>query len=352
MAKTSNETQSAAQIVKNAEKTHPNIVKVGDYGAPRSKMPTGVFPLDLALLGGLPTGKVITLYGMESSCKTSLALRTIGIAQKREPNKRAVFIDVENSFDPHWAKKLGVDTDSLIYVRPIAAEQAVDLCSAFCSADDVSVIVLDSIGALVTQTEADDSAEKLEVGRRGILVGKLYRKTVYEQNLHEVNDRIPPTLILINQIRYKIGVMYGDPETLPGGMPFKFGSHLTMRLYGKGEVDKKVSSNVDAFRKITCTIKKAKFQLAAKTVEFQMALMPHGKFSYGDCPDWNTVSAFAKNYGMLFKNDDGQWELNGVTSKTLAPIEEHFYGDIEFGQQIRQMVLEKVAEDPAYDGVG
>lgn len=352
MGKGSKDGLTTDEIVKNAEKTHPNIVTIGDYGSPHEKLPTGVFQLDLALLGGFPAGKVITVYGMEASCKTTLALKTIGIAQKRDPSRRCVFIDVENSFDPEWAKKLGVDTDALVYVRPITAEQAVDLTVAFCSAIDVSIVVLDSVGALVTQAEADDSAEKAEVGKRGILVGKLYRKTMYEQNLQEVEGRTPPTLILINQIRMKIGVMYGSPETLPGGMPFKFGSSLVLRLYGTGEMDKGVSKNVDAFRKITCTIKKAKMQLAAKAVEFHIALLPHKGFSYGDSPDWNTVSAFAKNYGLLGKNDDGEWELMGVASKTLEPLRDHYYSDAEFGTEVRQAVLERVAEDPAHDGAG
>lgn len=338
-------------VIANAMKVHPGIVKVGDYGVPTGRMPTGVFPLDLALGGGLPTGKVITIYGPEQSAKTTVCLKTIALQQRLHPEKSAVFIDVENSFDPVWAQKLGVNTDTLVYVRPIAAEQAVDLCCAFMAAEDVSVIVLDSIGALVTQAEADKSAADAEVGKRGLLVGKLYRKSNYEMNLHEVESRTAPTLILINQIRYKIGVMYGDPETLPGGMPFKFGSSLILRLYGKGEADKTVSKQLDAWRTVSGVVKKAKMPIMAKSFEFKLAMVPHKSLGFGDCPDWNTVSAFAKTYELLTK-DGAEWTVLGFASKTLAPIEEEYYRNPVFANDLKAKVMELALDDPAYsDGV-
>ena len=283
--------------------TGEDIITIGATVPDPPRIPSGVFSIDLALSGGVPVGRLTVLYGTESSMKTTFSLKLLANAQKQFPDKRCVFVDLEGTFSSSWARSLGVDTESLAYVVPQNAEQAVDVIEALMYADDVSMIVVDSLAAMVTQRELDSSSDKALVGVQGILINKLYRKVTRALNTAHTHGRIP-TLVFINQIRYKVGVMYGDPETMQGGPSFKFAASLMLRFTAKDEMDKAIHPTLPVFKKISVVVKKWKVPVVSKTAEAHIATVPNQKLglNVGDSYDMATIFHYLKKFEFLSKN--------------------------------------------------
>src|SRR5881396_4195880 len=178
-------------------------------------IPTGALSLDAALgVGGVPRGRVIEIYGPESSGKTTLALHVVAEAQKA--GGIAAFIDAEHALDPSWAKKLGVDLEMLLVSQPSYGEEAMNITEMLIKSNAVDVIVIDSVAALVPQKELDGEMGDSHVGLQARLMSQAMRK------LTGAISKSKCTVIFINQIREKIGVMFGNPETTPGGRALKF----------------------------------------------------------------------------------------------------------------------------------
>lgn len=328
------------------------IISVGVTVEDPQRLPSGIFQLDLQLGGGIPEGRVTVVYGTESSGKTSLCYRWIAQAQRRYPDKQCVFIDLERTFSPQWAKTMGVDTDKLVYVKPTHAEQAVDVMQALVhEADDVSFIGLDSIAALVTQRELNEEAEKAMVGVQGILINKLYRKLT--QSMAEAHSRgFCPTVVLINQIRFKVGVMMGDPETMPGGPSFKYAASMVLRTYGKDEMLKEISTKLPAFKKVSVIVKKWKVPISARNSEFLIALLANPKLNLkvGDSYDTGTIMHYLKSYELLTKADKKGWVLHDdageiiAETPTLDALETQIQNDREFDAKVRDLIFRVVLE--------
>jgi recombination protein RecA len=328
------------------------VVRIGVVRDDPDRLPTGIFQLDLAIGGGLPKGRIAILYGPESSMKTTVALKALKNAQKLIPNKRAVFVDLEHTLTKSWAQKLGVDTDSLIHVKPHNAEQAVDIIVALAhEGEDVSVVVVDSLAALVTNREIEESAEKAMVGVQGLLINKLYRKLSQAMGAADENGGAP-TMILINQIRFKVGVMMGDPETMPGGPSFKFASSLTLRLYGKDEFLKEVSTSLPAYKKISAIVKKWKVPITARNCEFVVATVdnPKLKLTVGQSYDMGSLMHYLKSFELLVKGDKAGWILRDDHGeilgefKTLDAVEARIRDDAEFSDTVRGLIVREVLE--------
>lgn len=319
---------SAEDVLKAMKKEHGDLaVKNGNDGYIQiNRIPTGIFPLDLTIGGGFPMGRCSVVYGPESSNKTNIVLKAIGMAQKLMPTKKAVLVDAEGTYDPKWARKMGVDTEALIVATPEYAEQAVDIIEAFLYATDVSIVALDSIAALSTQNEIESSAEKMSVGGASLVIGKMFKKATVSFNRMRNQGLEPPALIGINQTRFKIGVMFGDPETMPGGNALKFASSLTLRVYGKNEIDKKIHPVLPAFKVTSVIVKKWKMAVLATTCEFKMQMLDSGTSSAGDVSDWNTVSTYLKELGYLVKEKTG-WGFGGKSYKILDEIKAELYVD-------------------------
>jgi len=184
---------------------------------------TGSLSLDLALGGaGIPRGRVTELYGPESSGKTTLALHTIASAQKA--GGVAAFIDAEHALDTTWAKRLGVDVSSMLVSQPDTGEQALDITEMLVKSNSVDIIVVDSVAALTPKAEIEGEMGDTHVGRQARLMSQAMRK------LTAIISRSKTALVFINQIRMKIGVMFGNPETTPGGKALKFYSSVRMDL--------------------------------------------------------------------------------------------------------------------------
>jgi recombination protein RecA len=209
-----------AQIEKNHGKG--SVMRLGDeVRAPMSVIPTGSIALDVALgIGGLPRGRVVEIYGPESSGKTTLALHAVANAQAA--GGIAAFIDAEHALDPEYAKALGVDTDSLLVSQPDTGEQALEIADMLIRSGAIDLVVVDSVAALVPRAEIEGEMGDSHVGLQARLMSQALRKIAGA--LSNTNT----TMIFINQLREKIGVMFGSPETTTGGKALKF--YASVRL--------------------------------------------------------------------------------------------------------------------------
>ncbi len=205
-------------------------------------VPTGALSLDLALGGkGIPVGRVVEIYGPESSGKTTLALKTLGNAQRG--GGVAAFIDAEHALDPSWARRLGVNVDELLVSQPSSGEEALEICELLVRSNAVNMIVVDSVAALVPRAELEGDMGDAHVGLQARLMSQALRK------LTAAINRTHCTVIFINQIREKIGVMFGSPETTTGGRALKFYSSIRIdvrRISAIKEADVNVGNRVRA----------------------------------------------------------------------------------------------------------
>lgn len=184
-------------------------------------IPTGALALDIALgIGGIPKGRIIEIYGPESSGKTTIALHIVAESQKLGGN--AAFIDAEHALDPGYAKKLGVDVENLIISQPDTGEQALEITEALVRSNAVDIVVIDSVAALVPKTEIDGEMGQATIGLQARLMSQALRK------LTGAINKSKAAVIFINQLREKVGVIYGNPETTTGGRALKF--YSTIRL--------------------------------------------------------------------------------------------------------------------------
>ena len=198
-------------VMKLGESAHMNIEVI----------PTGALGLDIALgVGGVPRGRIVEIFGPESSGKTTVALHIVAEAQKA--GGEAAFIDAEHALDPNYAKKLGVNIDNLIVSQPDTGEQALEIAEALVRSGAIDVIVIDSVAALVPKAEIDGEMGDSHVGLQARLMSQALRK------LAGVISKSNTTCIFINQLREKVGIMFGNPETTPGGRALKF--YASVRL--------------------------------------------------------------------------------------------------------------------------
>ncbi len=199
-----------------------SVMKLGEYKAMEVEaIPTGALSLDMALgIGGLPRGRIVEIYGPESSGKTTLALHVVAEAQKE--GGEAAFIDAEHALDPVYAKKLGVNIDDLIVSQPDTGEQALEITESLVRSGALDVIVVDSVAALVPKAEIDGEMGDSHMGLQARLMSQALRK------LAGAINKTKTVIIFINQLREKIGVMFGNPETTTGGRALKF--YASVRL--------------------------------------------------------------------------------------------------------------------------
>jgi recombination protein RecA len=202
-----------------------------DHVADVPSIPSGSLGLDLALgIGGIPRGRILEIYGPESSGKTTLCLHVVANTQKE--GGTVAFIDAEHALDPVYAKKLGVDLDSLLVSQPDSGEQALEICEMLVRSGSVDVIVIDSVAALVPMAELEGEMGKSHVGLQARLMSQALRK------LTAVSHKSDTSILFINQIREKIGVMFGSPETTPGGRALKFYSSVRLDIRRIGAIKK------------------------------------------------------------------------------------------------------------------
>ena len=281
-------------------------------------IPTGSMTLDMALgIGGVPRGRIVEIYGPESSGKTTVALSIVAQAQKA--GGEAAFIDVEHALDPVYAQALGVNIDDLLVSQPDSGEQALEIAEALIRSGAIDVIVLDSIAAMTTRAEIDGEMGDLHVGQLARLMSQAMRK------LTAAISKSNCVAIFINQIREKIGVMYGNPETTPGGRALKFYSSVRIEVR-KGEV---IKSGTDVIGACTrCKIVKNKVAPPFKECEFDL-MYGTGISRTGEVLDLAVDLDIIKKGGSWFSYKDQKLGQGRDNVKELLQNDENLMKEIE-----------------------
>lgn len=310
-----------------------SIMKMDDSSHRRIEgISTGSLSLDLALGGGgIPRGRVIEFYGPESSGKTTLALHAIANAQKA--GGVAAFIDAEHALDPTWARKLGVDISSLLISQPDTGEQALDIAEMLIKSNAVDIIVIDSVAALVPAAELQGDMGQSHVGLQARLMSQALRK------LTGAISKSKTCLIFINQIRMKIGVMFGNPETTPGGNALKF--YASVRVDIRRVETLKDSKGEAIGNRVRARVVKNKVAAPFKSAEFDI-LFDRGICAAGDLLD------LAAECGVLTKS--GAWYLYGdlKVGQGRENAKQYVEQNPDFVEELKEKILiaRGLAEDP------
>lgn len=313
--------EALAGAIKQIEKKYGDgsIMKLGQTKVLNVEaIPTGSMTLDMALgIGGVPRGRIVEIYGPESSGKTTVALSIIAEAQKM--GGEVAFIDVEHALDPVYAKALGVDIDQLLVSQPDSGEQALEIAETLIRSGAIDVIVLDSIAAMTTKAEIDGEMGDLHVGQLARLMSQAMRK------LTAAISKSKCVAIFINQVREKIGVMYGNPETTPGGRALKFYASVRIEVR-KGEVIKDGGQILGASTK--CKVVKNKVAPPFKEAEFDM-MYGQGISRTGEILDIATDLEIIKKGGSWFSYGDRKLGQGRDNVKELLKNEPELMKEIE-----------------------
>jgi len=278
---------------------------------------TGAISLDLALGGkGIPRGRIVEVFGPESSGKTTLALTVAGTAQKE--GGVAAFIDAEHALDPSWARRLGVNIDQLLVSQPDCGEQALEIAELLARSNSVDLIVIDSVAALVPRAEIEGEMGDAMVGVQARLMSQAMRK------LTGVLARSSCTIIFINQIREKIGVMYGSPETTPGGRALKFYASVRIDVRRTGAIKE---GDVNVGNRTRARIVKNKVAPPFREAEFDI-MFSEGISTSGDLLDLAVECGVVDKAGAWFTYGDIKLGQGRENSKKLIKENQDLFGEI------------------------
>lgn len=290
-----------------------SVIRLGSTNVkPWDSIPTGALTLDHALgIGGLPKGRIVEIYGPESSGKSTIALTTVAKAQQM--GVTCAYIDAEHSLDPVYMKEVGIDLDNLLLAQPDHGEQGLDIADKLLRTGEIGLIVIDSVAALVPKAELDGEMEQAHMGLQARMMAKALRKMTGLAAQHNT------LIIFINQLRNKIGVMFGNPETTPGGMSLKFYSSVRIDVRKREDLKDKQGNSVGIG--VKAKIIKNKMAPPMKIVEFNI-LYAKGIDEYGCLFD------VAIDKGILTQK--GAWV---------------YLGDENYAQG-RDNAIQKIKEDP------
>lgn len=302
------------------------IMRLGDNSAALNieTIPTGSMMLDMALgVGGVPRGRIVELYGPESSGKTTVALHILAEAQKA--GGEAAFIDVEHALDPTYAKALGVDIDELLVSQPDSGEQALEIAETLVRSGAIDVIVIDSVAALTTRAEIDGEMGDANVGQLARLMSQAMRK------LTAIISKSNCVAIFINQIREKIGVIYGNPETTPGGRALKFYASVRLEVR-RGEAIRENGKQIG--NRVRVKISKNKVAPPFRECEFDL-LYGRGIDRIAEMVDVATTLGILKKAGSWFSYGDSRiGQGKDSVKKVLAE-------NAALREEIRRKILER-----------
>ena len=320
------------------------VVVTGDTIPIVRRLPTGIFEFDFYTGGGFPCGRYSIVYGPESSNKTNVALKAVVTAQHLPPPcNKAVWVNVEQSFDPIWAERMGVNTKELLVVQAGYGEEAIDLVDALVRAEDVALLVVDSMAGLIASKEIAQSVENYDIGSSALLIKRMVNKLMIAFCEEQKRDH-DPCIILINQTRFKPGVMFGDPETMPGGEAQKFLASLRVRLSAKNIIEK--ATNTLVFKETHVVVKKAKVPVRTTSFDFKMCVNTHDDFAVGDTDSFTMVKSHLQALNLLVKTTKGYAIQTGDpvhpewAFPTLTAMQDHYLKDYGFRMVIQGLVIE------------
>lgn len=304
------------------------LMKLGDVKrVDVASIPTGAISLDIALgIGGIPRGRVVEIYGPESSGKTTLTLHIIANAQKA--GGVAAFIDAEHALDPEYAKRIGVNINDLLISQPDNGEQALDIVETLVNSGEISIIVVDSVAALVPKAEIEGEMGDSHMGRQARLMSQALRK------LTAIIARSNCTVIFINQIRMKIGVMFGNPETTTGGNALKFYASVRIEVRRSAQI-KKGEDIVGNRTKVK--IVKNKVAPPFKTAEFDI-MYNEGVSASGDVLDTGVKFEVIEKKGNSYNFGEIKLGVGRENAKATLKV------DPKIMKEINKKIYEKLKE--------
>ena len=280
------------------------IMKLGEAKALDIEfIPTGSISLDVALGGGIPKGRIIEIYGPESSGKTTLSLHIVSELQKK--GGTAAFVDAEHALDPEYAKKIGVKTNDLIISQPDSGEQALEIVEALVRSEVVEMVVVDSVAALTPKAEIEGEMGASHMGLQARLMSQALRK------LAGITHKSNTTVIFINQIRMKIGVVFGNPETTTGGNALKFYSSVRIEVRKSAKIKK--GEDIIGNR-VKAKVVKNKVAPPFKTTEFDI-MYNEGISYYGDILNTGVKYGIVKKGGAWYNYQDKKLGQGSEASK-------------------------------------
>ncbi len=312
-----------------------SIMRLGDKTAVSVEaIPTGALALDIALgIGGVPRGRIIEIYGPESSGKTTLAQHVVAECQKM--GGIAAFVDAEHALDPEYAKALGVNVDELLISQPDTGEQALEITEELVRSGAVDIVVVDSVAALVPKMEIEGTMEDQQMGLQARLMSKALRK------LTGVVGKTNTTIIFINQLRQKIGVMYGNPETTTGGNALKYYASVRLDIR-KGEVIKGESADIGNRTKVK--VVKNKVAPPFRIAEFDL-LYGKGICKLGSILDVAVNFDIIKKAGAWFSYNDEKLGQGREKAKEFLAENPTILAEVEAKVRERLKPVEIVAEE-------
>ena len=306
-----------------------SIMRLGDKVSINvDAIPTGALALDLALgIGGVPRGRIIEVYGPESSGKTTLAQHIVAQAQKK--GGIAAFIDAEHALDPEYARALGVNVDELLISQPDTGEQALEIAEELVRSGAIDVIVIDSVAALVPKAEIDKAMDEQQMGLQARLMSKALRK------LTAIVGKTNTTVIFINQLRMKIGVMYGNPETTTGGNALKYYSSVRLDIR---KIDTLKKDGVDIGNRVKVKVVKNKVAPPFRIAEFDI-IFGKGICQIGNTMDVAETLGIIKRAGAWYSYNDEKLGQGRDKSKEMLEANPELLASVE--ADVRKALDEK-----------
>ena len=349
-----------SDLIKKVKKKYGagSLMKARDDRVRRvGRIPTGIFFLDIALGGGVPIGRVNIFWGHKSTGKTAICMKTVASAQRmcmschgympcecknpREPV--CVYVDVEGTFDNEWAEKLGVDPDELIVSQPEFAEKALDMTEAHLRSGEVDLVVLDSLAMLTPSKEIEESTAKALQAEQARIVGRAVRKFNSALNFCGEKFGRRPTILFVNQVRHKLGVMFGSPETQPAGFAPGFAATTEVHTLGQGgkyEMDDTTGKALWVDMKFR--IDKNKADAAKMEGEWRLILQDTETKKVGDVADEQTLVEVGKKLGLI-TGAGSSWECLGEKYRGASKVTERLLTDPDFSAVYRNAVQEILA---------